>query len=167
MHKFIADEKPIIKEISHYQKQVIQNDRIHTQLELDIKQNEERINHYKTIIGKLIFDTKENDRILTKETLVLKEFNQQKQKSSENTKKLNKNLKSSENKYQNLKEIFRYTENENKQLKHQYADLTFVIQLLGQRQATLNNQLKPLYNKLKSLTIHHLDKGIYTQILSS
>jgi len=152
MHKFIVDEKPLIKEISHYQKQIIQNEITHNQLQFNLKQNEMRINQYKTIIAKLIIDCNENDRILTQENLLLKQSQQQTDKSKENIQKLNKNFNYSENNYQNLKEIFHYTENENKQLKQQYADLTFVVQLLGQRQALLNNQLKSFYEKLKYLS---------------
>jgi chromosome segregation ATPase len=164
MHQLIVDEKPLTKEISHYQKQVIQNKINHIQLEFNLKQNESKINQYKTIIAKLIIDSKENDRILKQENLLLQQCQHQTEKSKENIKKLNKNLKYSEDNYQNLKDIFHYTENENKQLKQQYADLTFVVQLLGQKQAILNNQLKSLYDKLKCLTQQHLDKGIHSTV---
>jgi len=106
MHKLIADREPLTKEISHYQKQVIQNEINHTQLEFNLKQNEAKINQYKTIIAKLIIDSQENDRILTKENLLLQQFHHQTEKSKENIKKLNKNLKYSEDNYQILKDIF-------------------------------------------------------------
>jgi len=161
MHKFIVDEKPLIKEISKYQKQAIQNKINQKKLELNLKQNQEKIDQYKTIIGKLILDSKENDHILTQENILLKQFHHQTEKSKEEIKKLDKNFKYSEDNYQNLKEIFHFTENENKQLQQQYADLTFVVQLLGERQTIFNNQFKPLYEKLKCLTKQHLDKGRY------
>ena len=165
MHRIIADEKPLAKEISHYQKQVAQNEINHNQLELNLKQNQDRIHLYKTIIEKLIMDSTQNDRILTEENLLSKQYFNKTERSKENIKKLNQNLKHSEHNYQNLKEVFYDAENENKQLKQQYADLTFVKQLLGQRQAILNNNIKPLYQKLKRLTKQHLDQGILLAII--
>ncbi len=161
MHKLIADEKPLMKEISHHQKQVAQNGIIHTQLELHLKQNETKIIQYKSIISKLTRDSKQNDRLLVQENLSLQQCHYEQERSKENMKKFNNNLKYSQFNYQNLKEIFNYTENENKQLKQQYEKLTSVVQLLGHRHAIVNNDLKPLYEKIKYLTEQHLDKGIY------
>lgn len=160
MHRIITNERPIIKEIFYDQKQMIQNDIIHKQLELNTRKNEEKIKYYKTMIGKLIFDWNKNDRILKQENLFLKQLDKKTEKSKENWKILNKNFKSSENNYQYLKEIFREKDCENKQLKQQYTDLTFIIQLLGQRQAIFDNKLQPLYKKLKHLTTQHHEKSI-------
>ncbi len=159
MHRLIADEKPLAKEISYYQKRVSQNEINQKQLEINFKQNETKIEHYKTIITKLIRDSKEDERVLTQENSLLRQCQDQAEKAKGNLKLLNKKNKYSEENYQDLKEISRRTENENRQLKQQYADLTFIVQLLGQRQAILNNQLKSLYEKSKCLTKHHLDKG--------
>jgi chromosome segregation ATPase len=161
MRRLTVDEKPLIKEISHYQRQVIQNEINQKQLEMDFKQNETNIEHYKTIITKLIRDSKEDERIFSQENSLLKRYQDRTEKAKENLKILNKKNKYSENNYHDLKELSRQTENENRQLKQQYAELTFIVQLLGQRQVILSNQLKPLYEKSKCLTKRHFDQGTY------
>jgi hypothetical protein len=145
MHRLMADEKPLAKEISHCQKQVTQNEI-----------------QYNTIIAKLTIDSKQNDRILRQETLALQQCCNETERSKENTKKLNDDLKYSEDNYQNLKEIFHDTVNENRQLKQHYADLMFVVQSLGQKQAITTNELNPLYEKVKYLTKQHLDHGMHS-----
>ncbi|CAF3038507.1 unnamed protein product [Rotaria sp. Silwood2] len=156
IHKLSGDEKPLSKEISYNQKQVRQNEINHHQVELILKQNETKINQYKTIIAKLTLDSKQNDRILKQENFSLEQCYHQTVQSKENIKILNKDLNHLEYNYQTLKEIFHCTENENKLLKQQYADLTFVVQLLGHRQTMLNNELEPLYKTIKRLTTQHL-----------
>ncbi|CAF2062154.1 unnamed protein product [Rotaria magnacalcarata] len=159
LHKIIGDEKPLAKEISQYRKQVLQNETNSIQLELNLKQNESKMNHYKKIIGKLICDSKQNDNVLMRENASLEKCHRQIKQSKENIKMLNKNLKNSESNYQSLKEIFYQAENENRLLKQQYKDLTFVIELLGYRQATTNNKLGPLYRTVKQLTKQHVDQA--------
>ncbi|CAF4388597.1 unnamed protein product, partial [Rotaria sp. Silwood2] len=156
IHKLSGDEKPLSKEISYNQKQVRQNEINHHQVELILKQNETKINQYKTIIAKLTLDSKQNDRILKQENFSLEQCYHQTVQSKENIKILNKDLNHLEYNYQTLKEIFHCTENENKLLKQQYADLTFIVQLLGHRQTMLNNELEPLYKTIKRLTTQHL-----------
>ncbi|CAF0984054.1 unnamed protein product [Rotaria sordida] len=156
LYKIISDEKPLAKEISYYQKQIKQNEINFNQIELNLKQNETKINQYKIIIRKLMLNSKQNNHILIQNNLLLEQYHYQTQQIKENIKILNQNLKHSEYNYQILKEIFHYTENENRLLKQQYADLTFVVQLLGHRQAMLNNELEPLYKTIKRLSTQHL-----------
>ncbi|CAF1478249.1 unnamed protein product [Adineta steineri] len=158
MHRLSTDEKPLIKDIVHYQKQLVQNEIYQNRLESNLKQNETKIIQYKTMISKLNVDTKQYDYILTQENLLLQNYYDKQEKSIASINKLTNNLKHTEYNYQNLKEIFDYTNKENQQLKQQYDKLTFVIQILGQKNAIINNQLQPLYKQLKYLSTQYLNK---------
>ncbi|CAF4448169.1 unnamed protein product, partial [Adineta steineri] len=111
-------------------------------------------------ISKLNVDTKQYDYILTQENLLLQNYYDKQEKSTASVNDLTNNLKYTEYNYHNLKEIFDYTNKENQQLKQQYEKLTFVIQILGQKNAIINNQLQPLYKQLKYLSTQYLNKGI-------
>ncbi|CAF1454012.1 unnamed protein product [Adineta steineri] len=165
MHRLSTDEKPLIKDIVHYQKQLVQNEIYQNRLESNLKQNETKIIQYKTMISKLNVDTKQYDYILTQENLLLQNYYDKQEKSTASINNLTNNLKHTEYNYHNLKEIFDYTNKENQQLKQQYEKLTFVIQILGQKNAIINNQLQPLYKQLKYLSTQYLNKVKITEQL--
>lgn len=160
LHKFMNDEKPLAKEISRYQKQLKLNETNYIHLELNLKNNESKIHQYKKSIGKLILNSKQNETFLIQETFLLEKSQQEIEQSKENIKNLNTNLKHSENNYRHLKEAFLNIENENKLLKQEYEYLTFLMKILGHKQATIMNNLTPLYKSVKHVTQQHVNQSI-------
>lgn len=160
LHKFMNDEKPLAKEISRYQKQLKLNETNYIHLELNLKNNESKIHQYKKSIGKLTLNSKQNETFLIQETFLLEKSQQEIEQSKENIKNLNTNLKHSENNYRHLKEAFLNIENENKLLKQEYEYLTFLMKILGHKQATIMNNLTPLYKSVKHVTQQHVNQSI-------
>lgn len=160
LHKFMNDEKPLAKEISQYQKQLKLNETNYIHLELNLKNNESKIHQYKKSIGKLTLNSKQNETFLIQETFLLEKSQQEIEQSKENIKNLNTNLKHSENNYRHLKEAFLNIENENKLLKQEYEYLTFLMKILGHKQATIMNNLTPLYKSVKHVTQQHVNQSI-------
>ncbi|UJR15036.1 hypothetical protein I4U23_002009 [Adineta vaga] len=160
IHKLSIDERPLMKEISRNQRQLIHNEVNHLALDKNLKQNEAKIIHYKTMISKLTFDTKQIDDILLQENQSLHQYLFEHEKTKMNIKTFYHNLQQSEYSYEDLKEIFTSINNENKQLKRQYEKFTFLIQLLGEKHAIFNNQSPILNNKIKYFTQQYHNKSI-------
>ncbi|CAF0967185.1 unnamed protein product [Adineta ricciae] len=167
IHKLSADERPVIKEISHYQQQLAHHAINHRQLEMGLKQNEAKIPYYKMISSKLTSHTKDFDRILMKETGLLQQYQVEGEKTRARIKIFNDNLQQSEHSYQDLKGIFSSLNNENMQLQQEYERLSFVLQLLGEKHTIVNNQLPFLYNGIKRLTEQNRNKAKIIEQLKS
>ena len=159
LHRLIADAKPLTKEILVYQKRMKANDLEQNRLEMNFKQNETNIQQYGSVIAKLMVDSKEEQRILARESRCLQRYQQQIDKSKETIGELTKDQQLIEDHYDDLKQLSSQTEKENKVLKQQYAHVTYTLQLLGQREAMISDRLKPLYNKIQRLTQQHFDQG--------
>lgn len=157
IYKLTADDKPVSKEISHHQQQIRQYRINQQQLNIRLKQNEDNIQLYQTMIGKLIIESKQNEFILTKEQFQINQYQKQTIKHQTNKQILNKNLTITEDNYRILKNSFLEMNYENQKLNKQFTDLTYIIQLLGERQVAFNYRLKPLYNKIQHLNQQHLD----------
>ena len=159
LHRLIADAKPLSKEILFYRNQIKENENQQKEMEIDFKKNETNIQQYGGIIAKLLVESREDQGILRREYRSFQHYQHQIEKCRERIGELTENYQYSEENYEDLKELSNQTEKENKQLKQQYTDLTFVLQLLGQRQSILNDRLKPLYHKIHHLTKQHSDKS--------
>lgn len=151
VHRLAADEKPLMKEITRYQRLIAHHTANSTDLELNLKQNESKITRCRLAISKLVRVTRQADEVVAQESQSLEEHRLKQRKTDRSIVRFDGNLTRSMSSYQNLKDTYTSLDEENKQLKQEHERLTFVIQLLGHRQIMANDELQPLHTETKRL----------------
>ena len=147
VHRLTANEKPFRRDIARYEKQLVGHRMHRTKIQSNLKQNQTRIDRHRTALAKLNIGVKHQDEGLSRDQRALQHSYQQIETVKQTVLCSQENLEFTETNYRHLRGTFAMVEKENSKLKQQQTDLTFLIQLLGQRQVSSNYRLQSLYNR--------------------